>query len=280
MEWESQIRVGTFVGLLILFGIWETFAPRRALTGRKLLRWASNLGLVVLSRFAVPLILPIASMAMAKMAVDRGWGLFNNYDWSEPLVFVLCIVALDFIIYVQHVLFHAVPALWLLHRVHHSDTDLDASSGVRFHVVEIVLSMIIKLAAIVTLGPPVLAVLVFEVLLNGTALFNHANIKLPLKVDAFLRTFLVTPDMHRVHHSVIREETDSNYGFNLSIWDRLCGTYRAQPKEGHEGMAIGINAFREEREQWLDRLLLQPLRNADEIAGEDSEPQIDANSHE
>ncbi|MCF6284957.1 MAG: sterol desaturase family protein, partial [Candidatus Hydrogenedentes bacterium] len=238
--------------------------PRRVLTGRRVIRWVSNLGLVVLSGIAVPLVLPVASLAMAQMAVTRGWGLFNNYEWPHALVFVLCVVALDFVIYVQHVLFHAVPALWKLHQVHHSDIDLDATSGLRFHVIQIVLSMLVKLAAIVTLGPPVLAVLAFEVILNGTALFNHANIKLPLRVDAVLRLFVVTPDMHRVHHSVIRCETDSNYGFNLSIWDRFCGTYCAQPREGHEGMTIGVNAFREERDQWLDRLLLQPFRNSPE----------------
>jgi len=262
MSWEMLVRVGSFIGLLILFGIWERLAPRRAMTARRAIRWMSNLGLVLLSSLAVPLLLPIASMAMAHLAAERGWGLFNNIGWPYPIAFIASVVILDFLIYLQHVMFHAVPVLWRLHRVHHSDVDLDASSGVRFHIVEIVLSMILKLAAIVTLGPPVLAVLTFEVLLNGTALFNHANIRLPARVDAFVRLFIVTPDMHRVHHSVIREETDSNFGFNLSIWDRMCGTYRAQPQKGHEGMTIGINAFREEREQWLDRLLVQPLKKA------------------
>lgn len=262
MSWETLVRVGSFAGLLILFGILERLAPRRTMTARRAIRWMSNLGLVVLSSLAVPLILPIASMAMAHLATERGWGLFNNINWPYPAAFIASVVILDFIIYLQHVMFHAVPVLWRLHRVHHSDVDLDASSGIRFHIVEILLSMILKLAAIVTLGPPVLAVLTFEVILNGAAVFNHANIKLPNRLDAFLRLFIVTPDMHRVHHSVIREETDSNFGFNLSIWDRLCGTYRAQPEKGHEGMTIGINAFREEREQWLDRLLMQPLKKA------------------
>lgn len=281
MAWEVGVRVGAFVSLLVIFGLWEWYAPRRAMTARRAIRWASNLGLVVLSSIAVPLVLPIASLVVAALAVDRGWGLFNNVDWPYALTFVLSVVLLDFVIYLQHVLFHAVPILWRLHRVHHSDVDLDASSGVRFHVAEIVLSMVIKIAAIVTLGPPVLAVLVFEVLLNGTSLFNHANIKLPLRVDAVLRWFIVTPDMHRVHHSVIRRETDSNFGFNLSIWDRICGTYRAQPEAGHDGMTIGIEEFREEREQWLDRLLLQPFRKSQkksEVAtgpGEEAESRPD-----
>lgn len=262
MTTETWIRIGSFLSLLILFGIWERLTPRRTLSARRAIRWMSNLGLVVLSSVAVPLVLPIASMAMATLAVDRGWGFFNNYDWPYPVALVCSVVILDFIIYLQHVMFHAVPMLWRLHRVHHSDVDLDASSGIRFHVIEIVLSMVIKLAAIATLGPPILAVLLFEVILNGTALFNHANIRLPARVDALLRLFIVTPDMHRVHHSVIRRETDSNFGFNLSIWDRLCGTYRAQPEKGHDGMTIGIHAFREEREQWLDRLLTQPFRKS------------------
>lgn len=280
MTWETTIRISSFLSLLLLFGILERLAPRRPMTARRAIRWLSNLGLVILSSLAVPLILPVASMAMAHLAVERGWGLLNNYPWPYPVAFIISVVALDFIIYLQHLMFHHVPILWRLHRVHHSDVDLDASSGVRFHIIEIVLSMIIKLAAIVTLGPPVLAVLTFEVILNGAAVFNHANIKLPTRLDAILRLVIVTPDMHRVHHSVIREETDSNFGFNLSIWDRLCGTYRAQPREGHHGMTIGIDAFREERDQWLDRLLIQPFRRAVHTAEEKAEPRIDTNPHE
>jgi len=280
MTWETTIRIGSFLSLLLLFGALERLAPRRTMTARRVIRWMSNLGLVVLSSLAVPLILPIASMAMAHLAVERSWGLINNYQWPYPVAFIVSVVVLDFVIYLQHVMFHCVPILWRLHRVHHSDVDLDASSGVRFHIIEIVLSMIIKLAAIVTLGPPVLAVLAFEVILNGTAIFNHANLKLPARLDALLRLVIVTPDMHRVHHSVIREETDSNFGFNLSIWDRLCGTYRAQPQKGHDGMTIGIDAFREERDQWLDSLLLQPFRRAAHTPEEKGESRIDTNPHE
>lgn len=260
MTWEMWVRAGSFVGLLVLFALWEFYTPRRARTARRAVRWVSNIGLVVLSNAAVPLMLPVASLAMAYQAAEQGWGLFNNVDWPYLLVFVASVVILDFVIYLHHIMFHAVPIFWRLHRVHHSDVDLDATSGVRFHVLEILLSMVIKLAAIVTLGPPVMAVLVFEIILNGTSLFNHANIKLPPNVDTVLRWFIVTPDMHRVHHSVIRKETDSNFGFNLSIWDRLCGTYRAQPEKGHAGMTIGIEDFREERDQRLHQLLWQPFR--------------------
>ena len=173
---------------------------------------------------------------------------------------VVSVVLLDFAIYLQHVLFHAVPALWRLHRVQHADQAIDVTTGLRFHPVEILLSMGIKLAVVAALGPPAAAMLIFEVLLNGTAMFNHSNIRLPESVDRVLRLFVVTPDMHRVHHSVIPEETDSNFGFNLPWWDRLLGTYIAQPSKGHDGMTIGIEQFRRLREQWLDKMLTQPFR--------------------
>ncbi len=184
-------------------------------------------------------------------------GLFGLPGWIE---FLIAIIVLDLAIYLQHVLFHAAPLLWRLHRMHHQDLDFDVTTGARFHPIEILLSMGIKLMVIAALGPSAAAVLVFEALLNGMAMFNHANAKLPLGLDAILRMFVVTPDMHRVHHSVLPNETNSNFGFNLSVWDRLFGTYRAQPAAGHEAMTIGIEQFREPRELWLDRLLLQPLR--------------------
>jgi sterol desaturase/sphingolipid hydroxylase (fatty acid hydroxylase superfamily) len=173
---------------------------------------------------------------------------------------LLAVLLLDLAIYLQHVMFHAVPALWRVHRMHHSDTDLDVTTGLRFHPVEIVLSMLIKFAAIAALGAPAVAVLLFEVLLNATSMFNHANLRLPERVDAALRQVLVTPDMHRVHHSVIERETNSNFGFNLALWDRLFGTYRAQPEAGHEGMTIGVEQFRDPAEARLDRMLTQPFR--------------------
>ncbi len=259
METESLIRVGAFVGLFAAFALWEMSTPRRKLTARKSVRWFSNLALVTMNTLLMPVLVPIAAMSMAKLAQEQGWGLLNNYSVPYFFAFACTILALDFVIYLQHVMFHSVPILWRLHRVHHSDVDLDVSSGTRFHIIEILISLGIKVAAIALIGPPVLAILAFEVLLNGTAMFNHANIRLPEGIDRLLRKVLVTPDMHRVHHSVIREEMDTNYGFNLPWWDYLCGTYRAQPEAGHEGMTIGVDEFREEEDQYLHNLLIQPF---------------------
>jgi sterol desaturase/sphingolipid hydroxylase (fatty acid hydroxylase superfamily) len=197
---------------------------------------------------------------MALLASERGWGLLNIFAVPGWLAFLVSLLLLDLAIYLQHVMFHAVPALWRLHRMHHADLEFDVTTGLRFHPIEILLSMALKLAIVVALGPPAIAVLVFEVLLNGTALFNHSNIRIPLGLDRILRLIVVTPDMHRVHHSIHPSETNSNFGFNLPWWDRLLGTYRAQPREGHEGMTIGIEQFRTPRDLWLDQMLIQPLR--------------------
>ena len=259
METESLIRLGAFLGLFAAFALWEVSTPRRRPTARKSVRWFGNLALVTMNTLLVPVLVPIAAMGMAKLAQEQGWGLLNNYSVPYFVAFVCTILALDFVIYLQHVMFHSVPVLWRLHRVHHSDVDLDVSPATRFHILEILISVGIKVAAIVIIGPPVLAVLAFEVLLNGSAMFNHANIRLPERVDRLLRMVLVTPDMHRVHHSVVREEMDSNFGFNLPWWDHLCGTYRAQPEAGHEGMTIGVDQFREEEDQYLHNLLIQPF---------------------
>ena len=194
------------------------------------------------------------------IAQDNGWGLFNIIDLPSWVAILLSVIVLDLVIYLQHVIFHAVPALWRLHRMHHADLEFDVTTGLRFHPVEILLSMGVKLAVVVALGPPAVAVLIFEVLLNATAMFNHSNIRLPPFADRVLRLVLVTPDMHRVHHSVRPEETNSNFGFNLPWWDRLLGTYKAQPSAGHEEMSIGIEQFRTRRDLWLDRMLVQPVR--------------------
>ena len=196
---------------------------------------------------------------MAALVEKEGWGLLNNFSPPYWISVLAAIVALDFAIYLQHVMVHAVPLFWRLHRMHHADLDFDVTTGARFHPVEILLSMGIKLGVVAVLGPPVVAVVIFEVLLNGSSMFNHSNIRLPLWLDRVLRWFVVTPDMHRVHHSVIPRETNSNFGFNLPWWDRLFGTYRAQPEAGHEAMTIGISQFREPKYLRLDRLLLQPL---------------------
>ncbi|MBI1942358.1 MAG: sterol desaturase family protein [Betaproteobacteria bacterium] len=224
---------------------WEIAAPRRALTVSKSARWTANLGIVVLNSVIVRLLFPAAAVGVALYAEAHGWGLFNAYALPAWVAIVASVVALDLAIYLQHVLFHAVPALWRLHRMHHADLDFDVTTGARFHPLEIVLSMLIKLAAIAALGAPAAAVLAFEILLNALSMFNHGNVRIPERVDLLLRRVVVTPDMHRVHHSIERDETDSNFGFNLSLWDRLFGTYRQQPRAGHEAMTIGIPGFRD-----------------------------------
>ncbi len=259
MSYEAAIRLGVFLGVFILVAVAEMLAPRRALTTAKGMRWFGNLGIVFINTLAVRTLFPVAAVGMALLADERGWGLLNNVEMPYWLAVVIAVVALDFIIYLQHVMFHAVPALWRLHMMHHADLDFDVTTGARFHPVEIIISMLIKLAAISVLGPPVLAVLIFEVVLNATAMFNHSNWRLPVAVDRVLRLFVVTPDMHRVHHSVIARETNSNFGFNLPWWDRLFGTYRAQPEQGHEGMIIGLTQFRDPKRLTLPWMLVLPF---------------------
>jgi len=257
---EPTIRFSIFLGVLATMAIWEALAPRRARTFGRLWRWPSNIGIVALNSVILKIIFPVAAIEFAASIHGRGLGLMGLTDlpgWAE---FLVAVIILDLAIYLQHMLFHATPLLWRLHRMHHQDLDFDVTTGARFHPIEILLSMGIKFMVIAALGPSAVAVLVFEVLLNGMSMFNHANAKIPLGADAVLRKLVVTPDMHRVHHSISPNETNSNFGFNLSVWDRLFGTYRDQPAAGHEAMTIGIEQFRERRELWLDRLLLQPLR--------------------
>ena len=257
---EAMIRLGFFVGVFALMAIWEVAAPRRARLLTRLQRWSSNIGLVVLNTALLRLLFPAAAVGMALSVNAQGWGLLNTLGlpfWVEVLV---ALVVLDFAIWVQHVLFHAVPALWRLHRVHHADLDYDLTTGARFHPIEIILSMLIKFVVIAALGPPVIAVILFEIILNALAMFNHANIALPPRVDRVLRWLIVTPDMHRVHHSIEDDETNSNFGFNLSWWDRLLGTYRDQPRAGHQGMTIGIRQHRDPRRvDRLDGMLVLPF---------------------
>jgi sterol desaturase/sphingolipid hydroxylase (fatty acid hydroxylase superfamily) len=257
---EASLRLTVFLAVLVAMALWEVAAPRRRQDIPRVIRWTNNLALVVVDTVILRLTFPILAVGLALIAEERGWGLFNTLDLPLWLSVLLSILLLDLAIYLQHVLFHAVPGLWRLHRMHHADLEFDVTTGLRFHPVEIVLSMVIKLAVVAALGAPAVAVLLFELLLNATALFNHANIRLPAGVDRVLRWVMVTPDMHRVHHSVVPAETNSNFGFNLPWWDRLLGTYRAQPKAGHEGMAIGIEQFRTTRDLWIDRMLVQPLR--------------------
>ena len=257
---ETTIRLVFFFGVFALMASWEVRAPRRALTLTRLQRWTSNLGLVVLNTLVLRILFPAAAVGMGLFTTAQGWGLLNAIALPNWLAVLVAVVALDFVIWVQHVLFHAVPGLWRLHRVHHADLDYDLTTGARFHPIEIVLSMLIKFATIAALGPPVVAVILFEVILNGMAMFNHANVRLPLGVDRVLRWFVVTPDMHRVHHSIADDETNSNFGFNLPWWDRLLGTYRDQPRAGHEGMTIGIRDHRDpHRVDRLDGMLVLPF---------------------
>jgi sterol desaturase/sphingolipid hydroxylase (fatty acid hydroxylase superfamily) len=245
LEHETAVRLGAFLGVLALMAGWEALAPRRALAVSRARRWASNLGIVFMNSALLRIVFPASAVAVAAVAQERGWGLLNQHDAPLALAAVASVVALDLAIYLQHVMFHAVPALWRLHRMHHADLDFDVTTGARFHPVEILLSMLFKLAVIVVLGPPAVAVMIFEVLLNATAMFNHANVRLPAAADRLLRLLVVTPDMHRVHHSVEEHETNSNFGFSLSVWDRLFRTYKAQPDAGHERMTIGIRRYRE-----------------------------------
>jgi sterol desaturase/sphingolipid hydroxylase (fatty acid hydroxylase superfamily) len=260
---EPAIRLGFFLGMMAVIGPWEVLAPRRALTVSKALRWASNLGLVVLNTIVLRLIFPLAGVGVALFCAEHGWGLLNHFRVPVAIAVPLGVIAMDFVIWLQHIMVHAVPALWRLHSVHHADPDYDLTTGARFHPIEIVLSMLIKFATIVVLGTPVLAVVIFEVMLNATAMFNHGNIGLPAVLDRWVRWVLVTPDMHRVHHSIEEDETNSNFGFNLTWWDRLFGTYREQPRAGHIGMTIGIRDHRDPREvAGLLGMLLLPFRGA------------------
>ncbi len=243
MDNETIIRLGVFVVLFAIFAGAEALAPRRPRNCHRSRRWLTNLSITVLNTVmlrALAIGFPLLAVGAAIDASQNGMGLFNNLNWPGWFEVILCVLILDFAIWLQHLITHKVPILWRLHRVHHADRDMDVTTAIRFHPIEIALSMILKIGLIYVLGPSALAVVLFEILLNGTALFNHSNLKLPLAVDAVLRRVLVTPDMHRVHHSVLRSEHDSNYGFALSDWDRLMGTYVAQPGCGHEQMNVGL----------------------------------------
>ncbi|WP_439150424.1 sterol desaturase family protein [Sulfitobacter sp.] len=257
---EPTIRLIVFFGILIGMAAWELAAPQRRVEIPRLVRWSNNLALVALDAVLVRFLFPVVAVGLAVIAQENGWGLLNQLSIPTWVVTILAILALDLAIYLQHVLFHAVPVLWRLHRVHHADLEFDVTTGVRFHPFEIVISMAIKLLLILALGPSAIAVLFFEILLNGASLFNHSNVRLPPKLDAALRLFIVTPDMHRVHHSILPSETNSNFGFNLPWWDWILGAYLAQPSAGHTGMTIGIEQFRTKRDLWLDHLLFQPFR--------------------
>ena len=260
LENELGVRLGFFLAVFSIIALWELPMPRRKCEVSRWGRWPSNLGIVAFDAVLVRVFIPATTVTMALIAEEGGWGLFNQLVLPGWAAVLFSVIALDLVIYLQHVMFHAVPMLWRFHRVHHADLDFDVTTGVRFHPIEILLSMGIKLAAVAVLGVPGIAVLIFEVLLNATSMFNHGNVRLPSNLDRVLRWIVVTPDMHRVHHSIIPREANSNFGFNLPWWDRLLGTYRAQPADGHEGMVIGIGQFRTRRDLRLDWMLSQPFR--------------------
>ena len=243
MENEALIRLVVFAGLFLVFAAIEALVPQKRRTQTRPHRWFTNWALVVIDSLtlqALGWVLPLLAVGVAYSATQNGWGLFNNIGWPWWLEIGLSVLILDFAIWFQHLITHKIPLLWRLHRVHHSDRDIDVTTALRFHPLEILLSMLLKIAVVLVLGPSAVAVILFEVILNGTAMFNHANIRLPLGLDRLLRLVLVTPDMHRVHHSVHRGEHDSNYGFALSIWDRIFATYIPQPRDGHDDMVIGL----------------------------------------
>ena len=266
IEDESLIRMAFFLGILITMLLLELLLPRRQMQRPRYVRWVNNLGLVATDVILLRVLVPFSLLWLANDIESRGMGLFNLLELPFWIGLTISVVILDLAVYFQHRVFHLVPVLWRLHRVHHTDTEYDTTTGLRFHPIEILISIAIKIAMILLLGAPVLAVLIFEVLLNGMALFNHANLKLPIALDRVLRRLVVTPDMHRVHHSIEPGEFNTNFGFNLSCWDRLFHSYLDQPEKGHESMVIGQSNFRSTREARLDRMLLQPFFQSGETS--------------
>jgi sterol desaturase/sphingolipid hydroxylase (fatty acid hydroxylase superfamily) len=258
---EAAIRLTAFASIFALLALWEVLAPRRILSVGRAGRWPNNIGILLVDIVTVRVLAPTAAVGASLYAAGNGWGLTNLLGLRLSVAAMLGFLALDLVIYLQHFAFHKISLLWRLHRMHHADLDIDVTTGVRFHPIEILISLAIKIAVILVLGIPVVAVILFEVVLNATSMFNHSNVSMPVWLDRVLRWIVVTPDMHRVHHSILRRETDSNYGFNLPWWDRLFGTYRRQPEAGHHGMTIGLPSFRDPRELRIDRLLTQPFRN-------------------
>jgi sterol desaturase/sphingolipid hydroxylase (fatty acid hydroxylase superfamily) len=259
MDNELLIRLGFFFGILVVMFLWELIAPRRPLTTSKIIRWFSNLGLVLIDSIVVRLFFPTALAGIALLVQQRGWGLFNQFELPYLLKIIFSVLVLDLVIYLQHIVFHSVPLFWRLHMVHHTDMDIDVTTGVRFHPIEIILSMGIKMIVVVLIGAPAVAVLIFEIILNGTSMFNHGNVRYSQNIDSILRLLVVTPEMHRVHHSTIRWETNSNLGFNFPWWDRLFGTYRGQPAKGHLEMTIGLDQYKEPNKLTLPWLLVLPF---------------------
>ncbi len=269
---EPLIRLLFFLAIFTLMALWEGFAPHRKRSVARWRRWPSNIGVVVVDTLLARILAPAGVVGFALFAQAQGWGFLYHLGWPPWVKFLIALLALDLAIYLQHRIFHYVPLLWRLHRMHHADLDVDITTGARFHPIEILLSLAIKFAVTVTVGPPALAVLIFEIVLNATSMFNHSNVLLPPPIDRVLRWLVVTPDMHRVHHSITRRETDSNFGFNFPWWDRIFRTYISQPEAGHKDMTLGIEQFRDAKELRLDRLLVQPFRSGRPKASPQSPP--------
>ncbi|MDR9468921.1 sterol desaturase family protein [Marinospirillum sp.] len=272
MSSEAGIRLGVFLLVLLVVASLEFLRPMRTWRESRKQRWGINLGMIALNVVIQRLTLGAAAVAMAFHVQAEGWGLLNLVDWPPWLVFVVGLLLLDLSIYLQHVLAHALPFFWRLHQVHHADLDLDVTSGLRFHPVEILLSLIYKVAVVAALGLNPLVVLVFEVLLNAASMFSHANIRLQPRLERVMRWFIITPDMHRIHHSIYPQETNSNYGFFLSIWDRLLGTYTQNPRDGHESMVLGLSYQQKQEKLGLKNLLLMPFKPLPRISLEPEKP--------
>lgn len=258
-QYESIVRLGSFAGIFLIMALLEIAMPRKQRVLGKGQRWLTNISLVIVNTLALRLIMPILAVGMANYAAGQGWGLLALVNLPIWVEIIIAFILLDMLIYAQHIAFHKVPILWRFHKVHHADRDLDVTSGARFHPIEAVFSMAYKLLCIALIGPAAVAVFLFEVVLNAASMFNHANVRLPLGLDRLLRLFIVTPDMHRVHHSVIERETNSNYSFFLTIWDRMFGTYTAQPEKGHDGMTVGLSEYQDSKPANLIWSLLVPF---------------------
>ena len=259
IDHQLTIRLSSFFGILLFMAIWEMIAPRRVLRAPKTFRWMSNLLLTTLNSIIARFLFPLSAAALAVIGEERGWGIMGYFRVSSFTAGLFSIVLLDLAIYFQHLLFHKVRILWYIHGMHHTDLDIDVTTGARFHPIEILLSFLIKVGVILFIGTPAWSFLIFEIILNATSMFNHSNIFINVKIDRVLRFILVTPDMHRVHHSVIIREHDSNFSFSFSWWDRLFGTYLSQPKEGHDNMVIGLANFRDPKGLSLPRLIALPF---------------------
>ncbi len=256
---ETLVRLGFFAAIFFVMAFSEKIAPRRMLSKSKAKRWISNMGMEIIDVVVLRLIFPLFPVGIAVICVQRGWGLLNYCQIAPLPSLIIAVAALDFVVYLQHRMFHSVPLFWRVHMVHHTDQDIDVTTALRFHPLEIILSLLIKFAAVAAIGAPPLSVLIFEIMLNGAAMFNHGNVGIPLSFDRVIRMVLVTPDMHRVHHSVIARETNSNYGFSFSWWDKLLGTYKAQPQDGHDKMKIGLNGYHDDRSLRLASMLTMPF---------------------